>query len=129
MGCIIIKPVPERDEYVIWSTEEEFPIACGTRAEMLEYLGGDLQAGECPTCRRFISVQDTPEARLRRTDLNGSSDLSHRFGWWDDGEFLYRQRGMLNREDLVRACQLVCDGRGDEVAALLDPLGAGEDVG
>lgn len=122
MGEVIIKPFRDKDAYVLWSTSSEVPTAYGTRAEMFEYLGGNLQAGECPTCKRYLPANDTPEARLDRTDLNGSSMLAYKFGWWDDDEFLYAQAGMLRREDLAAACELLAQGRDDEVLTLLQPF-------
>ncbi len=122
MGNVVIKLDRDRDEYVLWSTETESPIAYGTRTEMLDHLGGDLQPGTCPTCQQYVSHQSIPTARLARADVKGSSDMSHGWGWWDYDEFLYAQQGTLARSDLARACALLCDGREADVAALLTPF-------
>lgn len=125
MGEIVIKPDRDRDEYVTWSTFTESPIAYGNRAETIEYLGGDIQPGTCPTCRQHVAQDTVPSARLNRADKWGSSDMTG-FARWAQDEFIYQQRGMLSRHDLVRACALLCDGRDDEVLPLLAPFEDGE---
>jgi hypothetical protein len=108
VGHILIKPVPDRDEYVYWSTIVEAPIGYGSRAEMLEDL-----AGEAPA--------DAPEIRIARADVYGSSALDGFFRW-DDDSLIYEQRGLLARADLYRAAVLLGEEREAEVWDLLTPF-------
>lgn len=125
MGETIIKPDPGEDLYVLWDSSGEEPFGYGGRAEIVEELGGDtIQEGRCPHCRQWISQHMTPAGRLDRADFHGSSALGGRFGWWDDTEFIFRQRGLLARTDLVQAVDLICDGNDEQVEALLRPLHA-----
>lgn len=127
MAEIVIKPDPKHNEYVVWSTFGDRPVMSGIRAEVFEYLGGDVRPGSCPICRRWISETDTPSALLKRADEKGSS-VRHRFGsgpgfgWWEDDEFRYDSTGVLHRADLVHAARLLADGREGDVLALLQPI-------
>lgn len=110
MGYVLIRPAPEVDEYVIWCTGSEMPVAYGGRAEIRE------------DALYLEPHRDDIDERLARADLNGSSMIPYPFGYYDDQVFIYRQSGFLAREDLVRACRLQIEDRGEEVAALLHPF-------
>lgn len=122
MGHVVIKPVRDRDEYVEWSTIVEAPIAHGSWMEMFAAMGGGvIEAGSCPHCGKWINEQETPEARLSRAERHGSSALDG-FYRWDDTELIYQQRGLLPREHLYRAAELLAAGRESEVWDLLAPF-------
>lgn len=110
MGHIIIKPSPDRDEYVYWSTVVEAPLAYGNRAEMLKHIERDDRYGN-----------DAPEVRMARTDRHGSSSLEGFYGW-DDKEFIYEQRGLLPRSKLFEACRLLDEDREPDVWDLVAPF-------
>jgi hypothetical protein len=115
MGTIVIKPDRDGDEYVLWDFEWDRPTACGTRAEMAQHL--TELAGLWP-----VDAESLPEARLARADANGSSMIPYQWGWWDDAEFIYEQRGHLARRHLVRAVELLSEEREAEVWDLLVPF-------
>lgn len=119
----MVKPVRDRDCYVLWSTYTDRPVFYGTRAETFAELGGDVRSGTCPTCRQWVSGSWTPSARLRAADEYGS-DARRGYGWAET-EFFYRQTGMLARQDLPKALDLDVAGRDDLVLDLLTPF---EDV-
>ena len=113
MGYIVIKPSPDRDEYVYWSTIVEAPIMWGDRAGMLAYL--QEEHDNAPL------VTSEPGPRLDRADRYGSSALDGTFRW-DDQELIYEQRGYLARKDLYRACLLLGEDRESEVWDLMTPF-------
>jgi hypothetical protein len=119
MGQILIKPVRDRDEYVLWSTVVEAPIACGDREEMLAELLEEWHRDH----RRDVPPAGlaAPERRLERADRYGSSALDGFFRW-DDESLIYEQRGLLARKDLYYAALLACDERDSEVWDLLTPF-------
>jgi hypothetical protein len=80
LRCLLVKAAPGRDLYVGWSNIAEGPTGVWTRAEALAY--------------------GFPRSRLDRADANGSSDLSHGDGHWDDTGFIAEQRGWLRRDRL-----------------------------
>ncbi|MFB6392701.1 hypothetical protein AAFH96_06215 [Polymorphospora sp. 2-325] len=112
----MIKPERDRDLYVCWSTITECPIAWGDRAFMLDHLTREHPADGAPIAE--------PGARLDRADLNGTSALGgfSFFGKWDDEGFVYEQRGVLPRQHLARACELLNNDREAEVWDLLEPF-------
>lgn len=117
MGYVIIKPIRDRDEYVIWNTEYENFAAAGGRAEIADDM-------------RAIHPDGPPvEPRIARADRCGSSAMGGwRFGQWHYGQIIYEQRGYLFRRDLYRAALLQFDGRHEEVWDLLEPLEEGMEV-
>lgn len=122
MGSIVIKPDPDRDEYVEWSTNVDAPVGYGTRTEMLAELdGAGLDSGPCPTCGSWVSSHSLPAARLDRADKYGSSAHTAE-GRWGDDEFIYEQRGYLPRRHLYQAARLLGVGRDSEVWDLLIPF-------
>jgi len=119
MPSVVIKPHPDRDEYVVWSTITERPYAGGNRAEILELLHDGI--------RRDEGDRRNPDAAVERADRWGSSALPEwGFGHWDDEMFIYQQAGLLHRKDLWRATVLECEERDREVLDLLDPFGDDE---
>lgn len=118
MGHILIKPVPDRDEYVYWSTVVEAPIGYGNREEMLADFAEEWKRdhGDIPP-----QGWSAPEARLTRTDKYGSSSMEGFFRW-DDTELIFEQRGMLARKDLYRAAVLLSEERDAEVWDMMTPF-------
>lgn len=111
MGYVIIRPARDVDEYVIWCTGTERPIAVGDRVEIAR------DAAEIEPDRA-----DLP-ARLDHTDLHGSSMVPSSFGWWDDDAFIYAQRGLLRRSRLAAAARLLLIEDNEEaVRDLLEPF-------
>lgn len=78
MGNFLIKPDPDEDFYVEWTTYTDSPIAYGDRAEFQEYD---------PTVYT--------DERFERCDRNGSSYML-RCGWWDDEELQLLNVGTSN---------------------------------
>jgi hypothetical protein len=59
MGHTLVKPSPDADMYVIWSTYTDCPIFYGDRAETFQELGGYIPPGRpCDTCGRDELVLD-----------------------------------------------------------------------
>ncbi|MCW6008697.1 hypothetical protein K1W54_29745 [Micromonospora sp. CPCC 205371] len=118
MGHILIKPVPDRDEYVYWSTVVEAPIAFGSRVEMLAEFAEEWKRdhGDIPP-----QGWRSPEARLARADEYGSSAVDGFFRW-DETTLIFEQRGLLARKDLYRAAELLHEEREAEVWDLLTPF-------
>lgn len=71
MPTYIVKPVRDRDEYVVWSTIVDAPIAVGTRAEL------------APQLLEMYGYQAGDPARFERADEKGTSALGNDFGWDD----------------------------------------------
>lgn len=123
MGEVIIKPDADHDFYVIWSDGTESPIAFGTRAQLLEHLSASDQVHRCPAGGHPLSECARPYALLNRADAFGSTaSHGYRLGHWPDRALVYRQHGLLRREDLAAACELLAQGRDDEVLTLLRPF-------
>lgn len=116
MGYVIIRPASGVDEYVIWCTSTERPVAVGDREEIAR------DAAEIEPDRPDL------EARLDHTDLRGSSMIPSRFGWWDHDAFIYQQRGLLPRAQLAAAARLLVEDRDSEVWDLLEPFEDGTPV-
>lgn len=118
MGHILIKPVPDRDEYVYWSTIVEAPIAFGSRAEVLADFTEEWirDHGDIPP-----QGWGAPEARLARADKYGSSAMDGFFRW-DETELIFEQRGLLARRDLYRAAGLLYEERDSEVWDMMTPF-------
>ncbi|GIF75667.1 MULTISPECIES: hypothetical protein [Asanoa] len=118
MGYVIIRPAADADEYVIWCTGTEQPLAVGDRDE----IAADVAALE-PDRGDIV-------ARLDHVDLHGSSMTAYPFGWWDHGAFLYQHgRGLLPRNRLGEAARLLAAADHDTAADdLLDPVDAGAEA-
>lgn len=117
MGNIIIKPERDQDFYVGWSTIVEAPTWFGSRAEAVGYVTEDHRTHGGPS--------DPPEERLARADRLGSSikpEAGYGFGYWDDEDFIYEQRGTLPRKHLIEACRLLAADDEAGVWDLLEPF-------
>jgi hypothetical protein len=102
LRCLLVKAAKDRDLYIGWSNMCEMPAGAWTRAEALAY--------------------GFPKSRLDRADQNGSSDLSHGDGHWDDAGFIAEQRGWLRRDRLGDYAQLWLADRQNEAFDLLEPF-------
>lgn len=115
---VVIKPSPDRDEYVVWCTTTEAPAAAGTRAEVLTWLTEDWYR-QHPLCHPLGA--GAPAERLARADATGTSAMGgYAFGQWGEDLFRYSSRGYLRRGDLYSAALLLEAGRDGEAAALLE---------
>lgn len=81
MPSFIVKPNPDRDFYVRWSTIVDDATACGSRAELTEYL------------TKFKPYWEADPARFERADETGTSgyDEAEGFLGWDTDEFFINQ--------------------------------------
>ncbi len=78
MGRMVVKTARDRDQYLIWSSVVDAPIAGpGTRAEALAWLTSAERD------RWRMTAPDAEEA-LSRADVHGSSARGLRDGRWDD---------------------------------------------
>jgi hypothetical protein len=115
MPQYVVKPDPERDEYVYWSTITESPYFAGTRAEMVAYLRGR-------------DPQDF-DARMERADLRGTSalwpDLDAPYLGWGDTT-IYEQRGVIKTADMGTLARRL--DAGQDVTDLLEPFDDDDDV-
>ena len=90
MPHFILKPAPDRDEYVLWSTITECPYFVGTREE----------------CKRELSVHGPgagASERFDRADRTGTSSVDGLDGWDDGkttGRVIVEQRGLVELKDL-----------------------------
>jgi hypothetical protein len=122
MASIVIKPERDRDFYICWSNGTEQPVAWGDRVFMLDHLNREHPANG-------HRIND-PAGRLQRADEHGTSAVGGFafFGRWDDDGLTYEQRGVLPRQHLIRACELLSAGREAEVWDLLEPFEDGMEV-
>lgn len=122
MGRLIVKADKDLDLYIEWSTIVDAPTFIGTRQETLDYLlKGD---------RHGIPTREEVAQRLTRTDLNGSSDMSCRDGWWDDAGFIPgtpKGQRWLKRGRLAAYSLLVCGGDEDGAYLLTEPCETDEE--
>ena len=72
MPSFIVKPVRDRDEYVVWSTVVDAPTAVGTRTELL------------PVLLEMYGYEAGDPARFDRADEHGTSAHGPWFGWSED---------------------------------------------
>lgn len=112
MSTCIIRTRQDRDEYVVWESIVDAPVACGTFAEITAYLQ-----------HRASHRHDLGEAleRMYRARDRGTSAL------WDDGlrwdqerREMYEQGGTVACEDMAELCRRL--EAGEDVADLLTPL-------
>lgn len=108
MGTFVIKPTPDVDFYVGWSSFIDEPVWWGTEVEAAGYIEEDAPGRSA--------------AILARADEHGTSDRTVRAGGWKDPSLAYGERGLLPRRCLVAACEAL--SRDDEPAvwAMLEPL-------
>jgi hypothetical protein len=118
-----MREAPDIDFYIEWSSVVEAPTFAGTRAEMLAHLRTQQHPAD-----------NLPEVRLARCDETGTTarwveaagmrDRYAEEGAWDDGGFIYEQRGTVERRDLFTlARRLLADDDAD-VSDLIRPFGA-----
>ena len=94
MPSFIVKPDRDRDFYVRWSTVVDDVTACGSRAELTEYL------------TLFGKPNEADPARFDRADESGTSTQGEAAGWygWDYDEFWlgqYEESRAVKRADLM----------------------------
>lgn len=102
LRCLLVKASPDQDLYVGWSNSCDMPAGVWSREAAVEY--------------------GFPASRLDRADENGSSDMSHGDGHWDDKGWVAEQRGWLKRDRIGEYAVKYLNG--DEQAAfdLLEPF-------
>lgn len=120
MPQIIIKPRPDRDEYVVWSTVIESPLCAGTREQLIDYLANHISqkrgadgAAECMARVDEFGTSIKPDP--------DSSSL-WREGEWGDDSFIFEQTGYVRRGDLSRLFWMLQEGREREALDLLRPF-------
>lgn len=131
MGEFLVKPSRHADVYVLWSTIVDMPTAYGSRAEMFDYLGGDVRGGErCPTCRHWVGTGETPSERLARADAVGCDARFCRPGnrWtFDDPDGVqYGQYGTIKRAHIGHLARLLGDNVEEDdpqILAMVEPWG------
>ena len=120
MPRFIIKPVADRDEYVVWSTIVDHPVECGSRAAFAdEYFDQEEYAAE----------------RFKRADKNGTSGYDAAWFGWDHEEFLLHNMDWtdepyrsVKRENLYVYTEAAADGDAELCAELTEPFDWDEDV-
>lgn len=95
MPSYIVKPKPDEDFYIYWSTVVDGPVGWGSRKDLKRDISGDsLIAGN--------------DQRFDRADETGTSSIAG-FGGWEETEFVVREIGphpfILNREDFRAFCE------------------------
>lgn len=105
---LIIKPVADVDEYVVWSNIVEAPLFVGDRAAVLRHLGPGGGEG------------DSTGERLERADRDGTSS---RIGDGCFGDYMiFEQRGYIDCPKLGELARLLVAGRRDEALDLCRPF-------
>jgi hypothetical protein len=89
MPHFILKPEPDKDLYVLWTTISEAPYFVGTRAQ----------------CHRALTAwhEDARADRFTRADLRGTSSVDGLDGWDDGkttGSVIVEQKGLVALKDL-----------------------------
>lgn len=108
-GRLIIKPDQGRDEYVLWSTIVEAPLALGTAAQITEWLMHDQKE----------PVHVTRE-RIARADATGTSSVD------GDGAFgdfmIFEQRGTIACSKLADLTRCLLNDNLDGAYDLCEPF-------
>ena len=105
MASFIVKPTRDREFYVRWSTVVDDVTACGSRAELTEYLA------------KFGKPNEADTARFDRADETGSSAYGGLYGWDRDEFWLgqYEEGRAVKRADLEAYAVALCsDGEMDD---------------
>lgn len=113
MPRFIVKPDPAEDFYVYWSTIVDEVIACGSRAELADWLTEYGGAYQVPHSVRF-----------GRADRTGSSSLHGWYGW-DVEEFSlgqYSERRYVRRENLAAYARALMSGGEDAAIVHTAPV-------
>lgn len=120
MPSYIVKPDPELDLYVRWSTIVDNLTAVGTRKQFDNQYKKDLLNG--------IDSEWKPE-RFDRADLTGTSAFHGDFGWDGGGAVVHnmsvredRHFGWLPREKFTQYCVLYSQGKVLEAENLVEPF-------
>lgn len=126
MPQFIYKEAPDVDYYVVWSSVVDAPAFTGNREETLKHIaiGVDEWLRE--------DAPHHPENRMARVDETGTSSMwiAHagmrdRYpedGAWDDDSHIYKQEGVLTRENLFKLCHRLDEDDNADVSDLLTPL-------
>lgn len=105
MPSFIVKPNPDRDFYVRWSEVVDEVTACGSRAELTEYL------------TKFKPYWEADPERFDRADKTGTSSAAPaEYGWEHNKFFLgqYEEYRFVRREDLEAYADAICSDNEDE---------------
>ena len=101
MPTFIIKPTPDSEVYVEWSTIVDAPISMGTRQG---YLGTKRHDGSYYTNELF------DQADVTGTSLKWFGGGPNEMGGWDDPSLIYLHKGSLPRERVLEAtARLILD--------------------
>ncbi len=119
MGAAIVKVDPDVDLYMRWSTVVDNATHVGTRAEMADYLTGELSASN-----------GQAERILTDADQHGSSAYRHRAGHWGDDGFVVHNtpEGWLPRANFAAYAQAILSDDEAAMAALVEPFGGDDDT-
>lgn len=102
----IIKPSPDEDFYIDWSSITEAPCYWGTR----EHMAREVEPGD--------------GKRFDRADQNGSSAMHSAGTFWGRDE-IFMQQGIVPRANMRALCERIEAAGGDssiDVSDLLTPL-------
>lgn len=103
----IVKPSPDRDEYVEWSTIVEAPMRIGSRADFVRELGQGVAS------------------RLDRADETGTTSYppprGPQDGAWGD-VLIFEQRGTISCAKLSEFTHLLLDGDLQGALRLCEPF-------
>lgn len=102
MPSYVVKPKPDDDFYVYWSTIVEGPTNFGPHSAMIQ------------------DPEITAE-RLDRADRTGTS-CEVGFFAWDEDDLIYEQRGTVNRVDLRAFCELLVRDEAAAIARYVHPF-------
>lgn len=83
MGRFLMQSAPGVDEWVLWSTGSDEPVACGDEAEMRRILRDMAIEDALATYDREV------DQRFDRARERGS-DSYMKNGWWEDEEIRFR---------------------------------------
>lgn len=115
MGSIIIKPTPEQDRYLVWSTSVDGPTVIGTRSGMIKWLVPPVGSDTPEQAERIMKV----------VDRSGTSEFTGRYGWADPTPLnvgdLSPDDGLyyIRRHDLDRLADAIGTGDTAAIHALL----------
>lgn len=112
MPRFIIKPVADRDEYVVWSTVVDHPVECGSRAAFAE---------------TYLDHVEYRADRFERADASGTSAYDVNWFGWDHEEFLLHNMDWtderwrsVKRENLFAYTEAAADGNAELCAELTE---------
>lgn len=87
MGHRVLKPSPEVDLYLVWTTVADGPIFAGKRKKVVRFLRDDYAPSQGKE-----SINAAIERRLERVERIGSTDMHRRVPIWEDegGGLIYQ---------------------------------------